>query len=92
MENTNFYACPYCNQEGTITLANKLYDDLRYDSLKCPHCGAEWRVYYRVGGFVAEITHPPMDTTEKPTVEEASAVVDSPKSSYAASHDKETAE
>lgn len=71
MENQNFYACPYCNHEGDIIVASKLYDDIRYDSLRCQACGAEWRVYYRVGNFVAEITHPPVDTTEETTVEES---------------------
>lgn len=56
------FICPKCgNTQPTVLAIQALMEDVRYDVLKCPDCGTEWRVYYKVSEVNAEVTFVPQD-------------------------------
>ena len=56
----NAYMCPACKHPNAQAMAiQNLFEDARYDLVRCPECGVEWRVYYRVSEITTEVTYVP---------------------------------
>lgn len=65
------FQCPHCGAEKTaIVGAQAIMDDVRFDSLRCTECGAEWRAYFKVSELSSELMYvPAKDENPNPVCE-----------------------
>ncbi len=57
--------CPNCGcDKAQLRDIRPLFDDVRFDELKCSDCGTVWRVYYKVTDIRAEVMSLPATTAD----------------------------
>ena len=58
------YNCPNCGKPGTLMAVQMLFEDAKYDMLKCNECGVEWRSYYKTSDVSTEVTFVPEEVAK----------------------------